>query len=140
MSPFRQFRWLPADGSTPIVLGDDQAGDKVSSDPPSQERLTDTLRFFQNKYALQVHRGNRTNVITWRVDRDHGDANTAKVFSRMHNDEVPTAGILEDGGQGFTTLYLLNATIVTRCVSIDGQSTVFEYTVRGGPWSTSSAQ
>jgi hypothetical protein len=138
MASFRKFRWLPASGARPVTLGDDAAGDKISSDPPSQSRAVSNVQLAEADYTTQFESGNRTNEIRWTVDRDHGSEDKAKVFSRLHHDAVETAGILEDGGDGFTPLYLLNAVIQTRCVSIDGRTTVFEYIVRGGIWSTRS--
>lgn len=139
----RKFRWLPPQGATgtdafpPITIGDDSIGHTIAMDPPSHERLgAQTVRLLEASYVNHLVLGgdNREDVITWRVDRDHTNPDTARKFSRLHHGEVPTRGILEDSGPGFTTLFLRNAIINTRCIEINGQCTVFEYTVRGGPW------
>lgn len=139
MSIARKKIWLPDDGSAPITLGDDFAGDYITeTNPPAHTRAgAVAVPLLGADYEVQLVLGgdNRVDEVIWRVNRRHVDADTAFLFSRQHHGLVPTAGTLQDGGVGLTTLFLLDANIQTRCVFWEGATTIFEYTVRGGPWS-----
>ena len=139
MSSFRKKRWYPAAGGTPVTIGDDQAGEFITEPtPPAHIRSVEEWAAYQAANRQRADHLNAADELQWTVNRVHASADEAFKFSRLHHAEVATLGVLEDGGDGYTTLYLLAAQIETVCLEWAGLTTIFQYRVRGGPWALRS--
>lgn len=130
----RKFVANPVAGGTPITLGDDTAGDKISAGLPVSDSMVQVFRPFRGPYTVRYCRGNVTNSLTWSVDRDHGNEKTAMDFLRDHAQAVVNLGIcnVQDFGQGITSRWWTNADIKVRAKFQVGQNTVFEYQMNTG--------
>ncbi|MDE2098236.1 MAG: hypothetical protein KGL39_13355 [Patescibacteria group bacterium] len=144
----RQIIYFPAGAQAqPIELGDDALGHRISVGLPVQQRLGEDVAMADADWQLQLNHGNRVNVFTWTVDRDHGTVDAAVAFMRDHADSIPSdigpaTAVLqeaEDGGDagasGSVIRFLQQCRFISiECVRWDGQSTVYRYTVHGAAW------
>ena len=79
-----KYIWHGGDGSNPITLGDDLAGDKISGERPTLAPSGESVPSFGAAYAVQVNHENRANQKSWRVERDHGSVAAARQFKADH--------------------------------------------------------
>lgn len=125
--------WYPQDGSQPIPMGDDSQGNKISLGLPVQERPgIEHWSPYGGAWQKVFDNGCKLNGRVWRVDRDHGTEAKAIAFLESHNDALPALGFLSLESDAGSERFLVDASIVPRCVAWDGRSTTWEYTVRGG--------
>lgn len=139
-----KYIWHPGDGSAPVTLGDDLAGDKISGERPSLAPAGESVNFANADYAVQLNHGNRSNQKAWRVERDHVTLAAARTFKADHpgslrNNVGVSKGFLEEQDDSGTTRFLTNARFTkVSCISWDGQTTVWEYEVIGGAYSATA--
>ena len=126
----------------PLVLGDDSVGDHIAAALPVWSNAVQTVQPLRSR-PVYYNRAGVAEEFTWRVDRNHGSEDAAVNFQRAHGAALAAVvaagaadGTLLDAGS--TSRVFRNCTLTAaRCVAWDGQSTVYEYTAVGGPWSES---
>jgi hypothetical protein len=127
----------PAVGS-PVVLGDDAAGDYISGDLPQQNRAIQEDELFRAEEKVFEDRGNVENLVTFQTERRHVSQDEAMAFKYGHADEVPIKGDVEFEHAGFVSRFLQAAVISqVACVYHSGVTTRFSYTVHGGKFRAS---
>ena len=138
MAAFRKKLWYGASGGNPVSVGDNAAGDFICEpNPPVFVRNVRQEKLPLAVTPTYIDDKNEVCELVWTVERIHKDADTAFQFSRLHDASIESLGYLQDGGDNFTNLFLVGASISTRCTMFnDGLSTKFEYKVRGGYWTT----
>lgn len=134
----RKFTFFAAAGGPPLVLGDDEAGDKISVGLPGADAAFDEVQYVRGQFTERfgpATQNNITNTLEWSVDRDHGSEKAALNFVRDHGQALLGKGpgyLVDSGVPEIDTRYWLNAVIRPRCLRLDGQSTVFSYSMRAG--------
>jgi hypothetical protein len=135
-----KYIWHGGDGSAPITLGDDLAGDKISGERPTLAPGGEAVPAFAAAYAVQVNHENRVNQKSWRVERDHGTLAAARQFKADHpgsitNNTGISQGFLEELDDSGTVRYLTNARFTKiECLTWDGQTTIFQYDLEAGTY------
>lgn len=140
--PAVAYIFYPGGNFAPVTLGDDAVGDRVSGGYPAFDPKTEIVLFGGADYGVVIEHGNGIHSLTWRVDRDHHTLGAAVQFKTDHPSSILTTvgiaqGILQELLDDGTTRYFQNCSRPKiRCVSWDGQSTVFEYAVQFGKITT----
>lgn len=140
--PFVTYIWFAGGGNAPVTLGDDAIGDCVSGAQPEFEPKTELVTFAGAQFALNVEHGNAVQRKTWRVDYNKLTLDAAVIFRATHAQSLPVVlgvagGVLQELLDDGTTRFYQNCTRPkVKCVSWDGQSVVFEYSVQFGQVTT----
>jgi len=123
---------FPADGGTPVILGDDEARNHVGQMFPEQTAVQQIETLPRSPGQALFDRRNELNSVTFLVDRVHDSASDAFVFLMTHCAEVPRRGLVEFEEAG-TLRWWAGALIrPIRCVQHSGRTTVFSYTIQAG--------
>jgi hypothetical protein len=132
------YLFYPGGGNAAVELGDDAIGHRVSGGYPGFDPKTEVVQYANANFPLLIEHGNAVQSMTWRVDRNHGTVDAAQIFKDTHAQGIPViiglaAGVLQELQDDGTTRYFQNCTRPKmKCVSWDGQSTIFEYSVQYG--------
>lgn len=127
-----KFTLTPA-GGRPVVLGDDGAGDYITTDLPEQTRAAQVRSAVRAAYVEPLDRVTRSNEASWFVERVHADEDAAAIFKWTHAQDVPNLGLLQITRDDNFSLWVEEALITeVRCVLHNGRTTKFQYRFIGG--------
>jgi len=130
--------FYPGGNNQPITLGDDAVGDRISGATPQFDPQSELVKFGGAAFGVLIEHGNGIHSLTWRVDRNHLTLAAAEQFRLDHPASLPVIlgiapGILQELNHDGTTRFFQNCVRPKiKCVSWDGQSTIFEYSVQFG--------